>query len=78
MNCQRCDSMRGGQAVALIRSEILHLKVCGQCANEASELGLQIEALDDCATETTSRFMPRPEKKLIFLQPNRTFKHLST
>jgi hypothetical protein len=47
--------MRGGQAVALIRSEILDLKVCGQCANEASELGLQIEALDDCATETTSQ-----------------------
>ena len=55
MNCERCDSMRGGPAVALIRSEILHLKVCGQCAKEAGELGLQVEALDPIATETTPR-----------------------
>ena len=39
--------MRGGQIVAPIRSEILHLKVCGPCADEAGELGLQVEALDD-------------------------------
>ena len=45
----------GGQAVALIRSEILHLKVCGQCAKEAGELGLQVEALDPIATETMPR-----------------------
>jgi len=55
MNCQRCDSMRGEQAVALIRSEILHLKVCGQCAKEASDLGLHIETLDDFTAEPGPR-----------------------
>ena len=55
MKCQRCDSMRGGQIVALIRSEILHLKVCGPCADEAGELGLQVEVLDDLAAEATPR-----------------------
>ena len=47
--------MRGGQIVALIRSEILYLKVCGPCADEAGELGLQVEALDDLAAEATPR-----------------------
>ena len=40
MNCERCKSFRGGEAVFRIRTEILNLNVCGQCAKEARELGL--------------------------------------
>jgi hypothetical protein len=47
--------MRGGQTVALIRSEILHLKVCGPRADEAGELGPQIEALDDFDAAASQR-----------------------
>jgi hypothetical protein len=54
MKCQRCDSMHGGQTVALIRSEILHLKVCAR-ADEAGELGPQIEALDDFDAAASQR-----------------------
>ena len=32
--------------MALIRGEILNLKVCGRCAREATDLGLHIEALE--------------------------------
>jgi len=45
----------GEQAMALIRSEILHLKVCGQRAKEASDLGFHIETLDDFAAEPVPR-----------------------
>ena len=55
MKCERCDSVSGAQAVAIIRSEILKLKVCGPCAREARDLGLHIEALDDCAAEPVPR-----------------------
>lgn len=47
--------MSGEQAMALIRSEILHLKVCGQCVKEASDLGLHIETLDDFTAEPGPR-----------------------
>ncbi len=55
MKCERCDSMRGAQAVAVIRSEILNLKVCGPCAKEASDLGLHVEALYGSAAEPAPR-----------------------
>ena len=46
MTCQRCSGLSGDQAVAVIRSEILNLKVCSRCAKEAADLGLQIEPLE--------------------------------
>jgi hypothetical protein len=55
MKCERCDSMSGAPAVAVIRSEILNLKVCGPCAREAGDLGLQIEALNDFAAAPAPR-----------------------
>jgi hypothetical protein len=55
MKCERCDSMSGAPAVAVIRSEILNLKVCGPCAREARDLGLHIEALDDFAAQPAPR-----------------------
>lgn len=45
MKCQRCSSLWGNQAVARIRSEIIDLAVCGQCAKEAWDLGLGYELL---------------------------------
>ena len=47
MNCERCSSMRGGEAVFRIRSDVLNLNVCGQCAKEAGDLGLLVEPLSD-------------------------------
>ena len=46
MNCQRCSSTRGGQAVARVRGEILNLKVCAPCAKEAADWGLHVEPLE--------------------------------
>ncbi len=45
MNCERCNSMWGAEAAFRIRSDILNLKVCGQCAKEASNLHLTVEPL---------------------------------
>ena len=52
MTCQRCDSMRSEQGLALIRSEILDLKACGQWAKQANDLGIRIEALDSIFAAT--------------------------
>ena len=46
MTCQRCSALSGDQAVAVIRSDILSLKVCSRCAKEADDLGLHIEPLE--------------------------------
>jgi hypothetical protein len=37
--------MSGEEAVFRVRSEIIDLKVCCQCAEEARNLGLQVEPL---------------------------------
>jgi protein-arginine kinase activator protein McsA len=55
MKCERCDSTSGAQAVAVIRSEILNLKVCGPCAQEASDLGLVVIALDQHLADPAPR-----------------------
>jgi hypothetical protein len=47
MNCERCNSMCGEEAAFRIRSDILNLKVCGQCAKEARDLYLTVEPLVD-------------------------------
>lgn len=47
MDCQRCNSTRGGPVVARIHGEILNLKVCASCAREADELGLTVETLEN-------------------------------
>ncbi len=65
MKCERCDSMSGAQAVAVIRSEILNLKVCGRCAREAGDLGLLIVALEQRAAQpaaATSHRLTRIKK----------------
>ena len=50
MKCQRCSSLRGNDAVARIRSEIINLAVCDQCAKEAWDLGLGYELLPEPTT----------------------------
>lgn len=47
MDCQRCNSTRGGPVVARIHGEILNLKVCASCAGEAADLGLHVEPLEN-------------------------------
>lgn len=46
MNCQRCNALPGSEAVIRIYSDIIDVKVCAQCAREASDLGLAMEPLD--------------------------------
>jgi hypothetical protein len=45
MNCQRCTTLRNDPAVARIRTEIMDLRVCARCAEEAAVLGLHCEAI---------------------------------
>ncbi|HSF58668.1 MAG TPA: hypothetical protein VLD83_11385, partial [Candidatus Binatia bacterium] len=45
MACERCDSVRSGDAVFSVRSDILDLRVCRQCAEEARDLMLTVEPL---------------------------------
>lgn len=58
MNCERCKSFRGGEAVFRIRTDILNLNVCGQCAKEARELGLLVEPLSDATASTEKKAVP--------------------
>jgi len=55
MNCERCKSFRGGEAVFRIRTDILNLNVCGQCAKEARDLGLLLEPLSDATASTEKK-----------------------
>ena len=58
MNGERCNSRWGGEAVFRIRSYILNLNVCEQCAKEAEKLGLLVEPLSD-ATVSSERKVVR-------------------
>jgi len=44
MKCQRCLS--GEEARYLAYSDIMKMKVCGPCAEEARKLGIVVEVLD--------------------------------
>jgi hypothetical protein len=55
MNCDRCKSFRGGEALFRIRTDIINLNVCEACAEEARDLGLPVEPL--------SAAKPAAEKK---------------
>ena len=45
MTCERCDSMRSDDAAFRVRSDILDLKVCRRCAEEARDLMLSVEPI---------------------------------
>jgi len=55
MNCERCNSMWGAEAAFRIRSDILNLKVCGQCTKEASDLHLSVEPLMGVSEHVVSK-----------------------
>jgi hypothetical protein len=41
MKCQRC--LRGEEATYRVRSDVIDMKVCAACADEARRLGLAVE-----------------------------------
>ena len=45
MKCQRCLS--GEEASCRVRSDVIDMKVCAVCADEARRLRLTVEALGD-------------------------------
>ena len=45
MECQRC--LTGKEAKYRIYSDIIDMKVCATCADEARRLGLTVEPLDN-------------------------------
>jgi len=44
MNCQRC--LRNEAATYRVFTDILDMKVCPACADEARKLGINVELLD--------------------------------
>jgi hypothetical protein len=53
MKCQRC--MRGEEATYRVRSDVIDMKVCAACADEARRLGLAVEALGDGGRKGTEK-----------------------
>jgi hypothetical protein len=45
MKCQRC-LRDGAQAIYRVFTEMINLKVCAACAEEARQLGINVEPLD--------------------------------
>ena len=43
MKCERC--CRREEATYRVRSDVIDMKVCGSCANEATRLGIAVEVL---------------------------------
>lgn len=51
MKCERC--IWGRRAVYSVRTELLDLSVCENCAREARRLGLSIKGLETIAATAT-------------------------
>jgi hypothetical protein len=45
MKCERC--CRREEATYRVRSDVIDMKVCGSCTNEATRLGIAVEVLGD-------------------------------
>jgi hypothetical protein len=45
MKCQRC--FRGEEAKYRVYTDIIDMKVCAACAEEARKLGIAVEVLED-------------------------------
>jgi hypothetical protein len=45
MKCQRC-LRDGAQAIYRVSTEMIDIKVCAWCADEARKLGINVEPLD--------------------------------
>jgi hypothetical protein len=46
MNCERCLSPRGEPAEYRVSSELISMKVCRKCADEARVVGLRLTRLE--------------------------------
>jgi hypothetical protein len=57
MKCGRCE--RQQRAEYRVFSDIINMSVCADCAAEARELHLGVEALDDRATADAEEYMRR-------------------
>jgi hypothetical protein len=44
MKCERC--LKGEEAKYRVHTDIIDMKVCAACAEEAGRLGIAVEALD--------------------------------
>ena len=51
MKCQRC--WRGAYAAYRVRSDVIDMKVCAACAEEAKKLGMIVEILEAGAGKGT-------------------------
>jgi hypothetical protein len=54
MECQRC--LLGKEAKYRVYTDIIDMKVCETCADEARRLGIAVEPLDDGKVKTTELF----------------------
>ena len=55
MKCQRC-LRDGAQAVYRVFTEMIDIKVCAACADEARKLGINVEPLDSGESTKVSEF----------------------
>ena len=62
MKCERCSSLWDNQAKVRIRSDVINLAVCGQCAREALDLGLAYELLREPQPMGRNGSAPQPQK----------------
>jgi len=46
MKCQRCLSLRGEEATYRVFTELIDMKVCAACADEARKLRIHVALLD--------------------------------
>jgi len=44
MKCERC--LKGGDTQYRVYTDLIDMKVCGSCAEEARELGIAVEVLN--------------------------------
>lgn len=54
MECQRC--LTGKEAKYRVYTDIIDLKVCEACADEARKLGIAVEVLDDGEKKPRMRY----------------------
>jgi len=69
MKCQRCLS--GEEASCRVRSDVIDMKVCAVCADEAKRLRLSVEALGDEGRRGTGEKRERAVRDYLLLECSR-------
>jgi hypothetical protein len=57
MECQRCST--GKEAKYRVYSDVIDMKVCAACADEARRLGIAVEALDGREKNNDTKSKPK-------------------